>query len=175
MLQRLLAASNSSEEVVPHELQHLKCSFGRLGCAPLHLSVVRLVAETTDTLDDLDEQEEKAKRDNDKFREDLIEQQKELRTRKVELEQQLTDAVSRMSSVNELRRSLSQEVRVHLRESRAHQARCKEAARKEFETMCGLRKVRSSLVGKSATITLNDVVDCDVTDWQPGECSARCD
>jgi len=176
MLRSLLDASQrSSKDIPPHELQHLKCAFGRIGCAPLHLAVVRLSAETADTLDDLDEQEKQAKMGQQKSREKLIAQQEELRAHKMSLQQQLVDAVTMMGSVNALRRSLSADVRTHLRESRSHQAQCKTVVRKSFETMCGLRKVRSYLTSKSDQITINDVVDCDVTDWLPGECSAQCD
>lgn len=161
----------SMDEAPPRDLQHLKCSLGRLNCAEAQ----NLVAETTRNLEDLDAQARKAEQDNQKLRKSLVTQQGELDGRKLELQQELAEAVSRMSSANELRRSLSEEVRTLQHESRAHRAQCQAAVRTVFETMCALRKIRSSLVSKSGVIKVNDLVDCDVTQWQPGECSAKCD
>jgi len=170
-----LLQNSSLADSVPHELQHLKCSIGRLGCATVQLAAMRLLADSTDALEDLHSQARQAERKLKIVRKRVVKQQKKLRVLKMQLEEELTEAVSKMSAANTLRRSLAEQIRAHVDGSRSHYKQCKTDVRVNFETVCSLRKVRSSLASKSKQIDPDDVVDCDVTDWQRGECSLRCD
>lgn len=172
---RVTSSNSTQREAVPNELQSLKCSYGRLTCGTLHLGAMRLLAETTDSLDELEEQEVKADKEHKISRKRLGDKLEALRALKMTLQEQLAKAVSRMGTANDWRRSVSQEVRTHKRERRARQEQCKMDAGKIFETLCSLRRIRRFLASKSKVISEDVIVDCDVTEWQPGECSKRCD
>lgn len=44
-----------------------------------------------------------------------------------------------------------------------------------FTDICGMKRVRSSIIDKSTTMTLDDIIDCEVSDFIPEVCSVPCD
>uniref|UniRef100_A0A7S4VX11 VWFA domain-containing protein n=1 Tax=Alexandrium monilatum TaxID=311494 RepID=A0A7S4VX11_9DINO len=174
-------ASTTTQEfvevaLVPPERMADQCVLGNSTCGPLHESAVMLLGELKDALTLL---EGKVKRDAEEHQEaeqEFNAQMQMIQETKTTLGAQLAGATSRMNAIEgemELVREERRDLRHQLK--RRHEE-CTTGIREVLGgEICHLRALRGSVVSKSSSLKPQDLVDCEVSDWLPGECSKRCD
>lgn len=159
----------------PEELGK-KCSLGDVSCGPLHENAVAMVGEAQDAMDDLQFDIAKAEEEYNSMMEDFNLQLKLLTESKKEYNAQLSGATSKMNGIEDQRKNMQREYRELQDMADTHSEQCeKEISAILYTEMCSLRTVRGAIVSHSGSITAEDIVDCEVSDWIPGECSKSCD
>merc|ERR1719223_1737646 len=159
----------------PEELGK-KCSLGDVSCGPLHENAVVMVGEAQDAMDDLQYDMAKAEEEFNAMMTDFNLQLKLLSESKKEYNAQLAGATSQMNGIEDQRLHMESEYRELQDMGDTHSRQCEEEISEILYTeMCSLRTVRGAIVSHSGSISAEDIVDCEVSDWLPGECSKSCD
>lgn len=160
----------------PSNSNYELCTIGELNCGKVHASAVLMMSELKDGLDDLKEKMALSDKQAREASEEIDMQLQLLHQSKGELNSQMAEATSKLNGVQEEMVHARTEMQMLDQEIRQHIAECSDRERDLMDNqMCTLRSLREAAVNESSSISVDDIVDCDVSDWEPGECSVECD
>jgi len=164
-------------DVAPSSKKHRKCPLGKVpDCALLHDSTSLLFGDMKDAYDEIVMKIAQDDKESQNTLDDFNRQIEILRDQKGSLNAQMAEATSKMNNVEALLQQTEQELLDVEHQFTRETKRCKaEIHAILFTEVCGMRTVRGAVVSHSTTLKPEDIADCEVTDWMPGECSMKCD
>lgn len=166
----------SSEAQPSFELGHRKCPAAEVDCGKLHDTMSLLWGEMKDDQVELKEKMARSEQEYENAMRDINVQMQELASAKAKASSQISGSTGELNGIEAERRQKEEEARELEREFRLKSQECKKEIESIlFSDICGVRQVRTVILKKSTTIKVDDVIDCEVTDWMPGECSKSCD
>ncbi|CAK0851503.1 unnamed protein product [Prorocentrum cordatum] len=152
------------------------CTIGELHCGHVHASAVVLLGELKDSADEIRDRMATDAEHAREANEEIDLQLQLLHQSKGELSSQLAEATSRLNAVEEQVAHAAAEAQALQLEAGRRRS---EHERREHDLLssqvCSMRQLRSATVAESTTVVEDDIVDCEVSDWEPGECSLECD
>mmetsp|Transcript_134586 Transcript_134586/g.287970 ORF Transcript_134586/g.287970 Transcript_134586/m.287970 type:complete len:909 (+) Transcript_134586:79-2805(+) len=163
--------------LVPPERQSRKCGLGGLSCGPLYSSAAFLYGEVKDALMELHVRMAREAREHKVSLQNLNLQMELVHEAEVEFNEQLADSTSKLNIIDEEKQHLLQELIQLRHQARRRQRECTKGIDDiEGTEMCRIRALRGAVANHSgAEATPEELVDCEVSEWQPGECSMKCD
>lgn len=156
--------------------QWKKCTDGTPNCGLLHDTISLEWGGYRDAVDEL--KDEMAK-DEDAWNEkdrNFNEQFRAIRAGKAKCSSQLSNANSNLNMDNIEKKEKEEEARELTKEYKREMRKCRRKIEEIlFTFICAIRKTRNELMKQSSKIKQSDIIDCDVSDWVPGECTVPCD
>jgi uncharacterized protein YegL len=153
-----------------------KCTDGKPNCGLLHDTMSMQWGKFKDLVDELQAEMDKSQDEFEKLQDDMNEQLSAIRTAKAESNAKLGEAISSLNADNEAKSGkLDQETDLRHEYDRTMQGFKSRITEIMYTDICAVRKVRNSVMRFSSVSKAKDIVDCDMGDWLPGECSMACD
>lgn len=160
----------------PPQNQWRKCESADVDCGLLHDSMSLLWGDMKDAVDELEAKMAKNEQEHKVFMSDLNLLMESLSNAKAKGSNTIAEATANMNGLQEELNQKEEEARDLESEYKHHQKEChKRITEILYTDICGVRSVRTSILDKSATTKPDKVVDCEFSDWEPGECSKSCD
>jgi len=170
------AATQTVDGPVDSGKQANRCVMAEPDCGVLHDLFASLWGEMKDLVD---ESMEKLHEDDQHWKvlsEGTNAQLQSLATQKGELQSALAEATSTKAALQEQqenKQAESREIR-HLGTSTLME--CRSTVRHIlFTEICGIVRVRNELITTNLDVKSEEIVDCQIGEWVPSECSVACD
>lgn len=153
-----------------------KCTMGKPNCGLLYDRMSLLWGKMKDAVDVLQIKMDKDAAAHAQLLEDLNTQVSNVGNQKGTMISQQAGATSETSTIQEEQKVKQDELRILKKEKKNVMGECKQTIYEILYTnICGVKKVRGEISKKSALVKPDQIVDCEVSEWIPQECSKKCD
>jgi len=158
------------------EHQWKKCRNGPVDCGLLHDNMSLMWGKFKDRVDELVKEMEMNQAAHSEYMANLNGQTEVIRIAKARFMMMLSEAVSNTNGYqSEAADKETRKVQLEL-EYKKKMHSCKTALSEIlFTNICAVRKVRNEVLAESTVISVEDITDCDFSDWKPDDCSKDCD
>jgi uncharacterized protein YegL len=153
-----------------------KCTLGKPNCGLLYDNMSLMWGKMKDAVDLLQIKMDKDAAAHKALMDDLNQQASNLANQKATFQTQVSAATSEKAAVGEEQKAKQEEQRILNKEYKNVWGECKATIYEILYTnICGVRQVRGEISKKSTLVPPDKIVDCEVSDWVPKECSKTCD
>ncbi|CAK0807765.1 unnamed protein product, partial [Prorocentrum cordatum] len=152
------------------------CSGIPVQCGAIVDAVSEEWGKARDGVDELAAELARAADDNARLNVQLQAQITTLRGVQSDCAAQLAEATAQMNQAASEARQKDEQRRDLLSSHGRFMSECSERIEQIlYQDMCYIKKIRAGILEDSTVSPPDDIVDCEVSDWVPGECSVSCD